>query len=99
MAKSIDYDEPRSYKEAVTSKEVVEWLIAMNEEMQSLSKNKTWELVPLPKGVKQEGCKWVFKKKEGVPGVEYANFKARLMVQGFSQKEEVDCHEVFSPVL
>ena len=47
--------------------------------MQSLSKNKTWELVSLPKGVKPVGCKWVFKKKEGIPGVESARSKARLV--------------------
>ena len=63
MAESIDYDEPRSYKEEVKSKEATEWLIAMNVGMQSLSKNKAWKLVPLLKGVKPVGCKWIFKKK------------------------------------
>ena len=51
----------------------------MNEDMQSLSKNKTWELVPLPKGVKLVGCKWAFKKKEGMHGVEFPRFNARLV--------------------
>ena len=99
VAENIDFDEPQSYKEAVQSKEEAEWLIAMNEEMQSLAKNETWDLVPLPKGMKPVGCKWVFKKKEGIPGVEPARFKARLVAKGFSQNEGIDYHEVFSPVV
>ena len=39
---------------------------AMVEEMESLSKNKTWDLMELPKVKKPIGCKWVFKKKEVV---------------------------------
>ena len=36
------------------------------EEMGSLQKNKTWELVKLPKGNKAIGCEWIFRKKEGI---------------------------------
>ena len=39
---------------------------AMEEEMQSLHKNQTWELVELPKGKRTIECKWVYKKKEAV---------------------------------
>nr|GEZ11199.1 retrotransposon protein, putative, Ty1-copia subclass [Tanacetum cinerariifolium] len=65
----------------------------------SLEKNKTWDLVTLPKRVKPVGCKWVLKRKKEIPGVEPARFKARLMAKGFSQKEGIDYHEVFSPVV
>jgi len=99
VGENLYYDEPKSYKNAIQSKEASEWLIAMNEEMQSLKKNQTWELVPLPKGVKPVGCKWVFKKKEGILDVEPSRFKARLVAKGFSQKEGIDYHEVFSPVV
>ncbi|OMO73383.1 Integrase, catalytic core [Corchorus capsularis] len=70
VAEIIDSDEPRSYKEAIKSENAADWLLAMNEEMQSLAKNETWKLVPLPKGVRPVGCKWVFKRKEGIPGVD-----------------------------
>ncbi|CAL2254677.1 unnamed protein product [Prunus armeniaca] len=36
------------------------WMEAMNVEMDALNKNKTWDLVPLPRGKKAVGCKWVF---------------------------------------
>jgi len=52
--------------------------------MQSLKKNHTLELVPLPKGVKLVGCKWVFKKKEWILDVEPFRFTTRLVVNGFS---------------
>lgn len=39
------------------------WKKAVNEEMEALQKNATWELVPLPKGKKIVGCKWVFTVK------------------------------------
>ncbi|CAM8878647.1 unnamed protein product [Rhodiola kirilowii] len=37
----------------------------MKEEMDSLMKNETWELVDRPKGQKLVGCKWIYKRKEG----------------------------------
>nr|GEV48213.1 putative polyprotein [Tanacetum cinerariifolium] len=48
----IGSDDPKTYKEAMASKDAENWIIAMNEEIQSLEKNKTWDLVTLPKGVK-----------------------------------------------
>ncbi|MCI74211.1 retrotransposon protein, partial [Trifolium medium] len=41
----------------------------MNDEMLSLEKNHTWELVSLPKKKRVVGSEWVFKKKEGIPRV------------------------------
>ena len=37
----------------------------MQEEMESLHKNGTWDLVRLPKGKKATSCKLVFKNKKG----------------------------------
>ena len=53
----------------------------------------------LPKGKRAIGCKWIFKKKEGIPGVEDARFKARLVAKGYRQKAGIDYDEVFSPVV
>ena len=45
---------------------------AMHEEMNSLNKNKTYDLVKLPKGKKALKNKWVFKlKKDGDKLVKY----------------------------
>ena len=99
MADNIAGDEPLTYNEAVSGRESSEWILAMNEEMESLRKNQTWELVQLPKGKRVIGCKWVYKKKEGISDVEPSKYKARLVAKGYSQKEGIDYHEVFSPVV
>jgi hypothetical protein len=42
---------------------------AVKEEMEALQKNETWTLVPLPKGKKMVGCKWVFSIKHKADGL------------------------------
>ncbi|GJU75509.1 retrovirus-related pol polyprotein from transposon TNT 1-94 [Tanacetum coccineum] len=61
----------------------------MKEEMDSLRKNKTWELVDHPVGQKLVSCKWLFKIKEGIEGVQNPRYKARLVARGFKQGAEV----------
>ena len=70
---------------------------AIEEEMQSLHKNKSWELVELPKGKRDIGCKWVYKKKEVVLENEGENFKAHLVEKGYSQKHGLTMMRFFPP--
>ena len=69
----------------------------MQEEMDSLQKNDTYELMKLPEGRKALKNKWVFKlKKDGDKLVKY---QARLVVKGFGQKRRIDFDEILSPVV
>ena len=61
-----DGETPFNFEEAVQSVDSDKWSAVMAEEMESLKKNQTWELVELPKGKKAIGCKWVYQKKEAV---------------------------------
>jgi hypothetical protein len=89
--------EPSTYSEALSGPNSSNCLVAMNEEIESLHKNGTWDLVELPRGRKALTCKWIYKQKEGIPGVEPARWKARLVVKGCNQREGIDFNEIFSP--
>jgi len=56
---------PSTYREAEVSPESKMWKDAIKEEMSSLHKKDTWELIELPKGKKTIGCKWVYANKKG----------------------------------
>ena len=74
-------DEPRSVNKALGMEDVGSQIEAMDDEMASLEKNKTWDLVPLPKERKPVGFKWVFKKKFCADG-SVERYKARLVAKG-----------------
>ncbi|GKE91564.1 gag-pol polyprotein [Tanacetum coccineum] len=58
----------------------------MQEEIEALHKNKTWELVPLPGGRKPIRKKWVYKiKRNGDDHVD--RYHARLVVKGYAYKD------------
>ncbi|KAH9670456.1 hypothetical protein KPL70_016992 [Citrus sinensis] len=90
--------EPSTFHEALESSDIALWMTAMQEEIEALHKNKTWELVPLPRGRKAIGNKWIYKvKRDGNDQVE--RYRARLVVKGYAQKEGIDFNEIFSPVV
>ena len=76
-----------------------EWLAAMDDEIASLYKNKTLELVMKPANRRVVGCKWIYKVKGGLTQAESRRFKARLVAKGYTQMEGVDFKEVFAPVV
>ena len=69
----------------------------MIEEMKTLHKNHTWELVKLPIGKKTVGCRWVFTVKHNVNG-SIERYKARLVVKSYTQIYGADYQENFAPL-
>lgn len=94
-----DCVEPSDYKSAMKDPQKKKWIMASDEEMDSLQKNHTWDLVKKPRGRKVIGCKWIYKRKPGIPGIEEPRYKSRLVAKGYAQKEGVDCNEILSPVV
>ena len=60
--------EHSSFQEAKEYENVYKWKKGMDEEMKSLNKNKTWEIVDVPPRRNVVGNKWVYKVKNNNVG-------------------------------
>ncbi|KAH9309219.1 hypothetical protein KI387_037130, partial [Taxus chinensis] len=89
--------ELKSFEEVMQDKTRVQWEHDMDEEMDSLEHNQTWDLVKLPAGKRTLQNKWVYRIKEEEGG--HKRYKERLVVKGFAQKVGIDFGEIFSPVV
>lgn len=85
---------PRNLQEALLDQQ---WKKAMDEEMDALQRNSTWELVDKPHGYRIVGCRWVFTIKMNSDG-SIDRYKARLVAKGYTQTYGIDYEETFAPV-
>jgi len=85
---------PKNFNKALTDSD---WVTAMEEEFHQFERKKVWHLVPRSKDRTIIGTKWVLRNKLDELGTVTRN-KARLVVQGYSQKEDIDYEETFAPV-
>jgi hypothetical protein len=88
------YSYPQSYGEAYGNPF---WQSSMKEEYTSFLENQTWDMVPLPLGLKLVRCIWVYRTKSRVDGHVRRN-KGRIVSKGFQQVHGIDYDETFSPV-
>nr|GEW02796.1 Gag-Pol polyprotein [Tanacetum cinerariifolium] len=86
--------EPNNFKEAMLESS---WIEAMQEEIHEFERLQVWELVPCPDKVLLIKLKWIFKVKTDKFDRILKN-KARLVAQGFRQKEGIDFEVSFAPV-
>ncbi|WVZ80792.1 LOW QUALITY PROTEIN: hypothetical protein U9M48_028243 [Paspalum notatum var. saurae] len=86
--------EPRDVSHALSDSK---WVNAMHEELENFERNYVLDLVESPPNCRPIGTKWVFKNKQGENGMVVRN-KARLVAQGFCQKEGIDYEETFAPI-
>jgi hypothetical protein len=56
----LSMNEPTNFEQASQEED---WIRAMNEELDQIEKNNTWELVPRPENKNVIGSKWVFRIK------------------------------------
>lgn len=74
------------------------WRLAMEDEIKSIYKNDTWDIISLPPGRKTITTKWVYRVKTNADG-STAKLKARLVANGFQQKQGTDYTKTFAPVM
>jgi len=100
MAKTtyISFEPPKTITEALARHDAHHWQATITAELQSLEKNETWKLTPLPPNRKPISSKWVFKIKTHADGT-IDKYKARLVARGFTQVQGIDYSETFSLVV
>ncbi|GJX25572.1 retrovirus-related pol polyprotein from transposon TNT 1-94 [Tanacetum coccineum] len=86
--------EPKNVNEALADES---WIMEMQEELNQFIANDVWELVPQPNNMTIIGTKRVFRNKLDENGVVPRN-KARLVVQGYNQQEDIDYDETYTLV-
>jgi hypothetical protein len=74
----------------------LDWVVAMQEELNNFTENEVWHLVPHP-NQNVVGTKWVFCNKQDEHGVVTRN-KARLIAKGYSQVKGLDFDETYALV-
>nr|GEZ81453.1 retrovirus-related Pol polyprotein from transposon TNT 1-94 [Tanacetum cinerariifolium] len=67
----------------------IDWVSAMQEELDQFARLKVWRLVPRPEGKPVIKTKWIFKNKKDESSLVIQN-KARLVSVGYSQQEGID---------
>ena len=97
-ADSSDLYEPRTYRQAVSGGDAKHWEKSMEDEVNSLTENHTWDLVDRPKDRAVLTGKWVYKHKRGSNGG-ILRQKSRWVVRGFEQREVLDYHAIFASVV
>jgi hypothetical protein len=85
--------EPFRLEEALQD---LDWVLAMQEELNNFKRNEVWSLVPRSKQ-NVVGTKWVFRNKQDEHSVVTRN-KARLVAKGYAQVTGLDFEETFAPV-
>lgn len=72
--------ELKAFRQAVKD---TRWIEAVQQKIQALQDNHTWEVIDLHAGKNNVGSKWVYKIKYHANG-EVERFKARLVAKGYS---------------
>jgi hypothetical protein len=91
---------PNTIEQAQNSTEWPHWNEAILAELNQLEAMGTWTMEDLPEGREAIGNRWTFVRKRDENG-KIVRHKARLVVQGFSQKPGTDYNELgtFAPVM
>jgi hypothetical protein len=84
MSEEIDAEgDPTTYEESMRSENSSKWVLAMEDELESMRLNKVWDIEIIPHGAKIIVYKWIYKtKSDSKENVE--RYKARPVAKGFT---------------
>ena len=92
-----DSGELECYEDTMQVETRNKWEQGMDEKMDSLVRNHTWDLVKFPAEKMALQNKWIYRLKEEDGGKKM--YKARLVVKGFAHKKGIEFDEIFSPIV
>ena len=90
--------DPLTYTEAMSHPDRAQWRAVCAEEIKQFVCQNIFNMVSKPEGHKVVDCKWVFKIKLD-PNDQVKQYKAHLVAKRFSQVEDIDFNETYSPVV
>ena len=94
---TIDEDVPKSYENALLTKNAEDWKSACKKEHDAMIRNNVYEWVAhVEKDKKVLPSKWVFTKKHGLNGD--IRYKARIVAGGHLQRKGIDFKETYAPI-
>ena len=88
---------PKSFSDVQNQPDADCWMEAINDELNSLRLNDTWDIVDKPQDKNIVACRWVFSIKSDKFG-NPSKYKARLVAKGFTQEYMIDYNETYAPV-
>ena len=86
MMKVTSVREPDMLYEAVKDPR---WVVAINEGMEALCKNETWDLVPHTPHNKAIDCRWTYKVKHNADG-SVNLLKEWFVAKGYAQMHDIE---------
>lgn len=89
---ALNVADPQTFEEA---QKFPEWKHAMQEELNTIQRTKTWDLTEFPHSKKKIGVKWVLETKYKSNG-EIQKHKARLVAKSYTQGYGIDYEQSFS---
>ncbi|MBW0496091.1 hypothetical protein O181_035806 [Austropuccinia psidii MF-1] len=87
---------PNNIKDALTSRESTEWLLAAKNELKQFYKLNVWTAIDAQPKIKVLGARWVFALKRDSKG-NIIKYKAQYVVKGFTQRPGQDFGDFYAP--